>query len=737
MDGLWGVNGGTVNVNSPLSVTGDFQQGSGNFWGDGPVTVGGSNSQWTGGDIKMGAGGFLNTGTLNINAFPSGEAPEFIDGTLTNQGTINLAGQQTLYLFYNATLNNTSGATFDFLDDSTIDQLFGGTLTNAGTVEKTGGTGTSDISTTFNNNGGTLYAASGTLAVNSAGGLVNGGTLEADSGATLSLMGGSGTVDYAGTFTGSGAGTVALSGGTLAVTSAGAAFNLPGSMFQWTGGTIDVSSGGTLTNSSTGVFNLNAHNIEVNGAGTLANQGTINAAGVSNLILSHGSTFSNALGATFDFTGDSSVSNSGTLLNAGLLEKTGGTGTSIISSAFDNNGGAITVQTGAVSLKSAGGLVNSGTFSVAAGATLNLADSVTVDYAGTFTGSGAGSVVLNSYSTLQVASGGATFNLPGSLLQLTGGTIDVSNGNLTNAGTITIAGNADVALTGAGSLINNKSINETSTAYLYVENGATLNNSAKGTYNLAGDGGIAASGTVALLNAGTLKKSAGTGTSYVDVPLNNTGSVQVLSGTLDLRGAVTQTANNTLTAGSWTVSHSATSNSTLDIVSAGNLTAIGAKAKVTINGLNTTFTNLAGLASNAGRFSVLGGQTFSTPGDFTNTGKLTLGAGSILAVGGSFTQTSAGTLTVQLGGTASKPKVGTITTTASGTVSLGGTLNVTGTGKPAVGSKLTLVNNEGSGTASGLFAGLPEGATFTVNGMTFRISYQGGDGNDVVLTRTA
>jgi hypothetical protein len=35
---------------------------------------------------------------------------------------------------------------------------------------------------------------------------------------------------------------------------------------------------------------------------------------------------------------------------------------------------------------------------------------------------------------------------------------------------------------------------------------------------------------------------------------------------------------------------------------------------------------------------------------------------------------------------------------------------------------------------TGMFAGLPEGATFMVSGTQFRISYKGGDGNDVTLT---
>ena len=39
-----------------------------------------------------------------------------------------------------------------------------------------------------------------------------------------------------------------------------------------------------------------------------------------------------------------------------------------------------------------------------------------------------------------------------------------------------------------------------------------------------------------------------------------------------------------------------------------------------------------------------------------------------------------------------------------------------------------------AGAITGTFAGLPEGAKFTSNGRTYRITYQGGDGNDVVVT---
>ena len=85
----------------------------------------------------------------------------------------------------------------------------------------------------------------------------------------------------------------------------------------------------------------------------------------------------------------------------------------------------------------------------------------------------------------------------------------------------------------------------------------------------------------------------------------------------------------------------------------------------------------------------------------------------------------------------------------SGTVTLAGSLTVTSTVMPAVGSSFELLDNEGNAAISGLFKGLAEGATFkvkvvtsrgTVQRMTFQITYVGTDtdgSQNVVITRTA
>jgi hypothetical protein len=58
---------------------------------------------------------------------------------------------------------------------------------------------------------------------------------------------------------------------------------------------------------------------------------------------------------------------------------------------------------------------------------------------------------------------------------------------------------------------------------------------------------------------------------------------------------------------------------------------------------------------------------------------------------------------------------------------------------PSPNQTLTVINNTGAGAVSGTFSGQPEGSTITAtyNGdtFTFRVSYTGGTGNDVTLTR--
>ena len=57
-------------------------------------------------------------------------------------------------------------------------------------------------------------------------------------------------------------------------------------------------------------------------------------------------------------------------------------------------------------------------------------------------------------------------------------------------------------------------------------------------------------------------------------------------------------------------------------------------------------------------------------------------------------------------------------------------------GAPALAAGVTIIDNQGSEPVEGAFADLPEGGVFEIGtGRLATITYAGGDGNDVVVTR--
>ncbi len=86
---------------------------------------------------------------------------------------------------------------------------------------------------------------------------------------------------------------------------------------------------------------------------------------------------------------------------------------------------------------------------------------------------------------------------------------------------------------------------------------------------------------------------------------------------------------------------------------------------------------------------------------------------------------------------AATPAVSVSKLSVTGTVTVGGAtlaMNVASGTSFTPGSTYTIIDNDGNDPVVGTFGGLAEGATFAASGYTFRISYVGGTGNDVVLT---
>lgn len=135
--------------------------------------------------------------------------------------------------------------------------------------------------------------------------------------------------------------------------------------------------------------------------------------------------------------------------------------------------------------------------------------------------------------------------------------------------------------------------------------------------------------------------------------------------------------------------------------------------------------------------------TTKTVALFHNSGQLFLGAGSQFHITQDFENFSTGTLNIFINKIfGSAPQAGQLVLEV-GTlfVRLGGTLQILPTTNIPIGSSFTIVKNLAHVWTGGFtienvrFIGMPEGATFFVNGMEFQITYFGGTGLDVVITK--
>jgi autotransporter-associated beta strand protein len=167
--------------------------------------------------------------------------------------------------------------------------------------------------------------------------------------------------------------------------------------------------------------------------------------------------------------------------------------------------------------------------------------------------------------------------------------------------------------------------------------------------------------------------------------------------------------------------------------------AAAAPATLTVGGDNasTTFTGTIKDGAGGGALSLdkVGTGTFTLGSSATYSGDTTISAGTLHLGPAATVSTSsisgAGTLSLDVTG-------GAYGSISAGTVDVTGiTLQINASSLPTLipfGTTYTIVNDTGAGT-DGNFNGLPEGATVAVGGTNFTISYVGGDGNDITLTR--
>ncbi|MFD0930809.1 beta strand repeat-containing protein, partial [Methylophilus glucosoxydans] len=378
--------------------------------------------------------------------------------------------------------------------------------------------------------------------------------------------------------------------------------------------------------------------------------------------------------------------------NAGTFVQDASGKQTSINTAF-NNSGTVNVKSGTLSLS--GGGTSTGSFNTQTGQTLEFAGGThnlngsTHTNDGTFKVSG-GEINFNSHSTTLTGNGdlnvtGGTVNINGtgslstSSLNHNGGTIGGSGSLVTTVlnwfgygstqkgnGTTTVSGNATIGDgtnyssyhlgdgDGTNRTLNLNGNTTHQSALLYLSHGSVINNN--GTFTSKGDvrnGEVYDNGMYhnyqsdlnAFNNAGTFVQDASGKQTSIGVAFNNTGTVNVKSGSLYIQNLTNyDQPTQALTGGRYEVQN----NGTLAVNLINNLqinnaeiTLRGANAKL-LNSTNNT-NALSTLAKNNGSIALMQGAALST-GAFTNTGAVLIGNGSNFASTGDYTQTSGRTV---------------------------------------------------------------------------------------------
>jgi hypothetical protein len=181
------------------------------------------------------------------------------------------------------------------------------------------------------------------------------------------------------------------------------------------------------------------------------------------------------------------------------------------------------------------------------------------------------------------------------------------------------------------------------------------------------------------------------------------------------------------------------------------LASLGYTGAITVNnGIFVVDASIPGSSVTVNSPTVGGGQLgFSGFGGTGTVGAVNVVQGVVSA--GTLTSPT-GILNIQNGLTISAngnfaPKLGGTTPGANGhdQLNVTGTVNITNSRlapipwnnfRPVVGDSFLVINNDGTDPIVGTFASLPEGAVFSGPlGAAFRVSYRGGTGNDLTITR--
>ena len=465
-----------------------------------------------------------------------------------------------------------------------ITTVGGISFNNSGAVEIQ--SGTLVLAGGFNNSGAVSLSSGATNRL--AGGGVNDGTFTAAATAVVEWIGG--TFNFGPGASLNGAGIYRLNGGNVTSTAdltlenldlistfstlsgAGAVTIING--MNWTAGTM---SGGGRTIIAPGAT-LNAANPSqvILATRTLENGGTVNWTGAGNIHLGS-SSITNRAGALFHAQNAAPIFFGGGVCrfdNAGTFRKSASIGTTtVVGGVSFNNSGSVEIQSG--TLVFGGGFTNNGTVNLSPGATNRLAAGGVSD--GPFIA--AATAVVEWIGGTFTLNPGAPLNGAG-VYRLNGGNVTVAAdltvenldlvsavSTLAGSGAVTIASGlnwtAGVMSGGGRTIIAPAAILNAAPPSLITLSSRTLENGGTVLWTGAGNIGLSAAsitnragamfhaqnatqisfggGVCRFDNAGTFRKSASAGTTTVagGISFNNSGAVEIQSGTLVFNGGCT------------------------------------------------------------------------------------------------------------------------------------------------------------------------------------------------------
>ena len=690
--------------------------------------------------------------------------------TLTKDGagTLVLAGAGNVYTggttVIGGTLSISSGSSAG-TSAATMTLNSGTTLAGAGTVNGA----TSVNSATINGSGLTL---TGAVAFNGTGNILNGTVISAG-GASLAA---NTDLTVNGTLTGTGASvSFAVNGnnasltnlGTISQTGAGRVIR------DNTGVTGLVINNGSATNSAAVIQTADADVIQMNKAAanvTFNNYGTLTSlnasAGGSQAIdfnaIQSGSNILNNYSTGLVQASEADAVRPGVngfVYNDGTIKSTTSSGSSSDGVDAQTNSGITIVNASALSGDTTGtGLIEGARHGITGGN--SVADvngnptvangaftlSITNNLGGTIqgdNGSGINIDGLNANEVVTIVNHGA---ITGNGMTADGDGVDVDGiVNLTNTGTIhslnSLNDTSEGATVGGGTITNSGTIEgsiSNSTGNTGTGRGITIAGIDKYTDTNGVDHTIPvqapyAATTITNQAGGLIKGDSDSGIAFTSAlssgfshTINNNAGATIQGGGTTVAAIVTSADNVTINNAG--MIDGSSSGKAITGGSGGLVVNItGASASVLgditgVNGVANTMTISAGA-----------GNSFSYAGTVANFNTVTVFSGSF---------TLSGQLTLALNGASAGVTggYGQLVVNSGGALTLGsGSLISLSLGfTPTIGEQFTVINMvDGSTTITGTFANLAEGSTYTQDGVSYLVSYEGGTGNDLVLTVTS